>query len=84
MNPLWKVSQVNFKVTWASDCDISVEVKGLKASVLDLFINGHIRVVLKPIIPSLPLVGGVQVRVDFHKVKLLIWNFNGSAAIFPE
>ena len=52
----------------SSDRRISVEVKGLKASVLDLFVNGHIRVVLKPIIPSLPLVGGVQVRVDFHKV----------------
>ena len=43
---------------------MSVEVKGLKASVLDLYINGHIRVVLKPIIHTLPLLGGVQVRLD--------------------
>ena len=32
----------------------------MKASVVDLFIHGHLRVVLKPLIHNLPLVGGVQ------------------------
>ena len=32
----------------------------MKASVLDLFIHGNLRVVLKPIIHTVPLVGGVQ------------------------
>ena len=33
----------------------------MKASVVDLFIHGHLRLVLKPIIHNLPLVGGLQV-----------------------
>ena len=50
-----------FQLTWASDCDISVHIKGMKASVLDLFVHGNLRLVLKPLIHSLPLVGGVQI-----------------------
>ena len=51
-----------FQLTWASDADISVQIKGMKASVLDLFIHGKLRVVLKPLINDWPLVGGFQVR----------------------
>ena len=51
---------LDLEVTWASDCDISVHIKGMKASVLDLFVHGNLRLVLKPLIHTVPLVGGVQ------------------------
>jgi len=62
---------MDLEVTWAGDCEIEVSIKGIKASILDLYIHGHLRVVLKPLIHNLPLVGGIQVyflnnpNVDF-------------------
>jgi len=62
---------MDLEVTWAGDCDIQVSIKGMKASILDLYIHGQLRVVLKPLIHNLPLVGGIQVyflnnpNVDF-------------------
>ena len=52
---------MDLEVTWAGDCDIQVSIKGMKASILDLYIHGQLRVVLKPLIHNLPLVGGIQV-----------------------
>ena len=49
-------------MTWASDSDITVQIKRMKASVLDLYIHGNLRVVLKPVLPNLPFIGGMQVR----------------------
>ena len=54
---------MDLDVTWAGDCDIQVSIKGMKASILDLYIHGHLRVVLKPLIHNLPLVGGVEVAI---------------------
>jgi len=62
---------MDLEVTWAGDSEIQVSIKGIKASILDLYIHGHLRVVLKPLIHNLPLVGGIQVyflnnpNVDF-------------------
>ena len=50
-----------FQVTWASDSDITVRMKKMKASVRDLYIHGQLRVQLKPLIQTLPFVGGLQV-----------------------
>ena len=54
---------MDLEVTWAGDCEIQVSIKGIKASILDLYIHGHLRVVLKPLIHNLPLVGGIQVKI---------------------
>ena len=54
---------MDLEVTWAGDCEIQVSIKGIKASILDLYIHGHLRVVLKPLIHNLPLVGGIQVNI---------------------
>lgn len=62
---------MDMEVTWAGDCEVQVSIKGIKASILDLYVHGHLRVVLKPLIHNLPLVGGIQVyflnspNVDF-------------------
>ena len=42
--------------------------------MLDLFIQGNLRVVLKPLLHTLPLVGGVQV----------IWRLLGLGFSFPS
>ena len=56
-----------FQVTWASDSDITVRMKKMKASVRDLYIHGQLRVQLKPLIQTLPFVGGLQVcKIKFH------------------
>ena len=59
---------MDLEVTWAGDSEIQVSIKGIKASILDLYIHGHLRVVLKPLIHNLPLVGGIQVAI-------ILWGF---------
>ena len=54
---------MDLEVTWAGDSDIQVSIKGIKASILDLYIHGNLRVVLKPLIHNLPLVGGIEVSI---------------------
>ena len=60
---------MDLEVTWAGDCEIQVSIKGIKASILDLYIHGHLRVVLKPLIHNLPLVGGIQVKTKTKKLS---------------
>ena len=65
---------LDLEATWAGDCEMQVSIKGIKASILDLYVHGHLRVVLKPLIHNLPLIGGIQVMghlqqhilVSFH------------------
>lgn len=59
---------------YAGDCDISFSLKGLKGGIKDLQIHGMTRVVMKPLISSIPFVGGLQVfflnnpAIDFNLV----------------
>ena len=62
---------LDLDVTWAGDCDIQVGIKKMSASVLDLYIHGHLRVVLKPLIHHMPLFGGIQVRYFNSKLDQL-------------
>ena len=71
------------QVTWASDAHISVMVRGMKASVLDLFIHGNLRIVLKPLIHNTPLVGGVQVTKELVEIYQ-DFSFNPSQFYFLE
>jgi Ca2+-dependent lipid-binding protein len=52
---------MDLDLVFASDCDIKFCVKGLTVKVSDFSLRGLVRVVLKPLISEIPLIGGVQV-----------------------
>lgn len=59
---------------YASDCDINFQLAGMKAGIKDFQIHGMIRIIMKPLITKMPLVGGLQIfflnnpDVDFNLV----------------
>lgn len=59
---------------YASDCDINFQLAGMKAGIKDFQIHGTVRVIMKPLITKMPLVGGLQIfflnnpEVDFNLV----------------
>ncbi|XP_044750795.1 extended synaptotagmin-2 [Coccinella septempunctata] len=65
---------MDLDVFYAGDCDITFYVAGIKGGIKDLQLKGMMRVVMKPLISSIPLVGGVQVfflnnpEIDFNLV----------------
>lgn len=62
---------------YASDCDINFYLAGMKGGIKDFQIHGLVRVVMKPLIPTMPLVGGLQIfflnnpTIDFNLVGAL-------------
>ncbi|XP_037945716.1 extended synaptotagmin-2 isoform X2 [Teleopsis dalmanni] len=62
---------------YASDCDINFYISGVKGGIKDFQIHGWVRVVMKPLIRSMPLVGGLQIfflnnpNIDFNLVGAL-------------
>jgi len=52
---------MDLDLIFASDCDIKFSVKNVKAKIGDFSLRGLLRVVLKPLVSEIPLVGGVQV-----------------------
>ncbi|XP_078376188.1 extended synaptotagmin-2-like isoform X2 [Oculina patagonica] len=46
---------------YAGDSDFELSVKGVTVGIEDLQIRGSLRVILRPLIPAAPLVGGVSV-----------------------
>ncbi|GFR28457.1 extended synaptotagmin-2 [Trichonephila clavata] len=63
---------MDLEIRYSGDCNIQVGVKKFKAGIKDLQIYGTIRVVMKPLVKIIPLVGGVTVfflnrpRIDFN------------------
>ncbi|XP_059218409.1 extended synaptotagmin-2 isoform X3 [Stomoxys calcitrans] len=59
---------------YASDCDINFYLGSIKGGIKDFQIHGWIRVVMKPLIRSMPLIGGLQIfflnnpNIDFNLV----------------
>nr|XP_032522304.1 extended synaptotagmin-2-B isoform X6 [Danaus plexippus plexippus] len=59
---------------YAGDCDISFVLQRIRGGIKDLQIHGMVRVVMKPLISKMPLVGGLQVfflnnpSIDFNLV----------------
>ncbi|XP_013193142.1 extended synaptotagmin-2 isoform X3 [Amyelois transitella] len=59
---------------YAGDCDISFVLQHIRGGIKDLQIHGMVRVVMKPLISKIPLVGGLQVfflnnpAIDFNLV----------------
>lgn len=59
---------------YAGDCDISFVLQRIRGGIKDLQIHGMVRVVMKPLISKIPLVGGLQIfflnnpSIDFNLV----------------
>ncbi|KAH8406683.1 hypothetical protein KR222_003005, partial [Zaprionus bogoriensis] len=62
---------------YTSDCDINFYLGGMKGGIKDFQIHGWVRVVMKPLIRSMPLVGGLQIfflnnpNIDFNLVGVI-------------
>ena len=52
---------IDIDLMFNSNGDIGFTVNKMKANFIDLHIEGSLRVVLKPLVTKIPLVGGVQV-----------------------
>lgn len=52
---------MDLDLVFASDCDIKFSVKKIMAKISDFSMRGLLRVVFKPLISDIPLIGGVQV-----------------------
>ncbi len=64
---------MDLDLVFASDCDIKFSVGKIKAKIMDLSLRGLLRVVFKPIVSQIPLIGGVQVRRFDKKIYVLIF-----------
>lgn len=62
---------------YASDCDINFSLGGMRGGIKDFQIHGMVRVIMKPLISKMPLVGGLQVfflnnpQIDFNLVGVV-------------
>ncbi|XP_073983469.1 extended synaptotagmin-like protein 2 isoform X2 [Rhodnius prolixus] len=65
---------MDMDIFYAGDCDISFTLGGLSGGIKDFQIHGMVRVVMKPLIRTIPLVGGLQIyflnnpTLDFNLV----------------
>lgn len=65
---------LDVNLIYASDCDISFLLAGMKAGIKNFQIRGMLRIIMKPLIPKMPLVGGLQIfflsdpDIDFNLV----------------
>jgi len=68
---------MDLDIVFASDMEIVFKVKGISARVSDFGLRGMARVVLKPLISQIPLIGGVQVY--FLKAPEIDYTLGGVA-----
>jgi len=65
-----------FSFSYGGDCDITFSVKGVKAGIKDFQVSGLVRIVMKPLLAQMPLIGGMQVfflnnpDIDFNLVGI--------------
>ena len=52
---------LDLDLVFASDCDIKFCLKKLTAKIGDFSLRGLLRVVFKPLITEIPIIGGIQV-----------------------
>lgn len=61
---------------YTSDCDINFMLAGVRGGIKNFEIHGVVRVVMKPLISKIPLVGGLQIfflnnpNIDFNLVGI--------------
>ncbi|XP_055611279.1 extended synaptotagmin-2 isoform X5 [Uranotaenia lowii] len=62
---------------YAGDCDINFSLSGLRGGIKDFQIHGTVRVIMKPLISQMPLIGGLQIfflnnpNIDFNLVGVV-------------
>lgn len=62
---------------YASDCDINFYLGSVKGGIKDFQIHGWVRVIMKPLIRTMPLIGGLQIfflnnpNIDFNLVGVI-------------
>lgn len=67
---------MDLDVFYAGDCDVTFYLSGMKGGIRDFQLHGMLRVVMKPLITSVPLIGGLQVfflnnpDIDFDLVGI--------------
>lgn len=67
---------IDMDVNFASDCNIKFRLSKLSAAFKDFEIYGRIRIILKPVMPLMPFVGGLQIfflnkpEIDFNLGKI--------------
>lgn len=64
------------------DCDIDLSVGVVSAGIRDIKLRGLLRIELKPIIDTMPLVGAVS--FGFVKDPVSLFFFNNVGAIFKS
>lgn len=68
---------MDLELFYASDCDINFSLGGMRGGIKDFSISGMVRVIMKPLIAKMPLVGGLQVfflnnpAIDFNLVGVV-------------
>uniref|UniRef100_T1J7Z1 Extended synaptotagmin-2 n=1 Tax=Strigamia maritima TaxID=126957 RepID=T1J7Z1_STRMM len=70
---------MDIEIFYAGDCDIQVLISKLKAGVRDLQLHGTLRVIFKPLIDQMPLVGGMQ--VFFLNTPIIDFNLTNVADV---
>ncbi|CAG7726678.1 unnamed protein product [Allacma fusca] len=71
---------MDLDIVYASDCDIRISVAKIRAGIKDLHLSGTLRLVMKPLINQIPLIGGVQ--YFFLNPPSLDFNLIGAADLF--
>ncbi|XP_011881624.1 PREDICTED: extended synaptotagmin-1 isoform X1 [Vollenhovia emeryi] len=66
-------------IMYAGDCDITFFVGNIKGGIRDFQIHGLVRVVMKPMLPMIPLIGGVQ--IFYLNVPTINFNLVGVADV---
>ena len=60
------ISRSGYKIyNFKNSIRFKVSLRGMQASVMDLYLHGNLRIVFKPLLQRLPLVGGMQVTIAF-------------------
>ncbi|XP_065206055.1 extended synaptotagmin-2-A isoform X2 [Planococcus citri] len=70
---------MDIDLIYAGDCDISFYLKGLSGGIKDFQIHGMVRIIMKPLIPAIPFIGGIQ--VFFLNKPIIDFNLVGAADI---
>ena len=69
---------MDLDMVFASDLEIVFRVKGVPVRISDFGLRGMARIVLKPLINQIPLIGGVQVY--FLKAPEIDYTLGGVAS----
>lgn len=68
---------MDLDIYYAGDCDITFTLGAMRGGIKDFQIHGMVRVVMKPLIPVVPLIGGLQIfflnnpNIDFNLVGVV-------------